>query len=283
LCERTALVVNQNLFKDNWAQSFAPTLFSQSEIVSSENNNLVNNKDGMNFTTGFSCFPITFEILYGGHSDETVDQTLIHFSTMSIISGRLFSFNLTLLDRFNNTLLFDNTSLSSIRKISEYADFLQIVRGFAQGAQGLHQYTDVRINTYPNTDFSVEVRIDIDERIFLPLALEQHSQNNISFIWRLHARPCIIGEILVQADSSCYQCAENEYSLIDPMLRQEKELCHPCPENAICEGGASIHPKAGFWRSSSNSSKIVKCLSPKFCLGAEGDGLSARESNEFIK
>ena len=64
-------------------------------------------------------------------------------------------------------------------------------------------------------------------------------------------------------DGTCKFCKVGYYLLDIPDLNKK---CKKCPPNAICEGGNSIYPKAGYSRPHELSESVIKCLSNDICL-----------------
>ncbi|KAH9116364.1 hypothetical protein AeMF1_009695 [Aphanomyces euteiches] len=56
-------------------------------------------------------------------------------------------------------------------------------------------------------------------------------------------RKCIRGEIIPVGTSQCVKCTFGKFS-----WNISDNLCHDCPEGAVCNGGDSIEPLAGYWR-----------------------------------
>ena len=57
----------------------------------------------------------------------------------------------------------------------------------------------------------------------------------------------------------CDSCERGTYS-VDPSVP-----CAPCPDDAICRGGASVVPVRGYWRSAYDSVNIRKCPRVEAC------------------
>ncbi len=184
-------------------------------------------------------------------------------------------------------MLFDNFSVSSLKKSSREKNFILLLGGFNISKGGIIPYQNVRINYKPDSQLKLELSVEFDETLFHPKILEKHSKNNLSFELKLYTRPCIKGEILIQGDQSCYECPELHYSIVDPMIRLNESntgistTCQVCPSGASCPGGSALIPLYGYWRASENSSKIVECISSSFCLGGLGNS-SEKESNFYF-
>ena len=70
-------------------------------------------------------------------------------------------------------------------------------------------------------------------------------------------RDCVIGES--RSDVACIPCSDGLFSLIPDTQ------CHPCPEDAVCRGGASVIPQDTYWHSTPFSPEIHKCLVDVAC------------------
>ena len=76
-------------------------------------------------------------------------------------------------------------------------------------------------------------------------------------------RSCYMGEVEPEGQNECVECPPGKYSW-DPTSSQ----CLDCPINALCQGGASMWPLSGYWRSSNTSIEFHKCPLAEACLGA---------------
>jgi hypothetical protein len=59
----------------------------------------------------------------------------------------------------------------------------------------------------------------------------------------------------------CLPCAKDFYSV------SKGQLCLPCMQDAICEGGKNISLNPGFWRDNLTRVNLLPCLAPEACLG----------------
>jgi hypothetical protein len=75
----------------------------------------------------------------------------------------------------------------------------------------------------------------------------------------LSFRLCIAGEEPLK-DYSCYRCENSTYSLVN------NSACLQCPQDAICDGGNVIYPRAGYWRSSELTKDFYECVYKESCL-----------------
>ncbi|CAD7697722.1 unnamed protein product [Ostreobium quekettii] len=88
-----------------------------------------------------------------------------------------------------------------------------------------------------------------------PRSLSTLESQEFQFI----VRDCLIGE--TRLGVVCTQCRGGFFSL-DP---KNDVTCHPCPSNAVCNGGAAVVPNKGFWHSTPFSSQIHECLLVDAC------------------
>lgn len=82
--------------------------------------------------------------------------------------------------------------------------------------------------------------------------------NNTAYI-NLELRECIIGE--ETSEIMCKECDSGTF-IIYPA-----DNCLTCPTGAVCPGGDSVIPNAGYWRSSVFSEYVYKCSTTEACLG----------------
>ncbi|KAG2486978.1 hypothetical protein HYH03_014351 [Edaphochlamys debaryana] len=100
--------------------------------------------------------------------------------------------------------------------------------------------------------------------------------------------PCPLGSSIQAGpaarpdQTSCQPCRALQFSLwVDPRNSSsnavesfsnatlaailEKGVCHPCPSDAYCPGGAVVVPLAGFWQSAANSTLMQRCFIREAC------------------
>lgn len=84
-------------------------------------------------------------------------------------------------------------------------------------------------------------------------------------------RSCEPGEELLSS-GKCRKCDSGQYLLVAP-LDNKPQMCKECPpkEKAVCDGGASIYPQPGYWRSSNISDNFMECRNGDACLGRNGE------------
>lgn len=79
----------------------------------------------------------------------------------------------------------------------------------------------------------------------------------------ISSRPCTLGESLTQ-DRKCIPCAPGTYSIAINIT--EPHDCKPCPNHAICLGGADMTPQRGFVRVDERSIIFMRCINEAACL-----------------
>ncbi|CDW71408.1 UNKNOWN [Stylonychia lemnae] len=72
-------------------------------------------------------------------------------------------------------------------------------------------------------------------------------------------RECLAGEVLIE--NKCQICTKGTYSLA--ILDQ---TCNLCPANMRCDGGNMISVDKNYWRSSLNTTIVLKCPKVGVCL-----------------
>ncbi|CDW79545.1 UNKNOWN [Stylonychia lemnae] len=93
--------------------------------------------------------------------------------------------------------------------------------------------------------------------------MEAIGKSSLDLDLKVQLRECEIGEQFT-AVGKCQKCEES-FSLVK---MSSPGFCEICPtEKAICNGGAEIGPKPGFWRKSNSSKVFSKCLFEPACLG----------------
>ena len=80
-------------------------------------------------------------------------------------------------------------------------------------------------------------------------------ENQYRIVIPVQIGPCIRGQIFNEFSKLCENCLEGSYS-----LNPKDNVCHDCILNAKCLGGTQIIVEKGYWRASTNSIKIYKCL-----------------------
>jgi ribosomal protein S27E len=79
----------------------------------------------------------------------------------------------------------------------------------------------------------------------------------------VYFRKCVSGEILTSS-LACEACPNNTYYYEAP---NSISTCKECGDTAVCYGGNSTAPKAGYWRANATSESYVECPRKASCLG----------------
>ena len=66
----------------------------------------------------------------------------------------------------------------------------------------------------------------------------------------------------------CTSCPHGSFNL-------DGGACKPCPEGAVCPGGAAVISSRDWWRSSEGSEELFRCPLANACLQGEGTGAAA--------
>ena len=261
------LTLTSNSFSNNYAEYLSPVLFAQVQTTLT-NNTFINNFDGINFTTQVSSYPLGFSL------SKTVVTTNIT-NLIEVASGNDFSLELEMRDSFGNLLIFDNSSVFTLKEDLSVSDSsILVTNGLGKAKYGIITFPFLNIKTTPNSTFQLTL-----SGSFLGLLnndkneiLKQDLSLNLNFL----SRSCLIGEIIT-ADSSCQKCVTGSFSLIDPMVVNPGfQKCYDCPPNTKCYGGSSICPLAGYYRKYNTSNNVAPCLNQKACLGCALEYISER-------
>ena len=119
--------------------------------------------------------------------------------------------------------------------------------------EGQCELSDLRVVAELGTDLSLELRS--------PMA----SLTNPSVSVRIRvAEDCPPGYFLTGL--GCEACPENRYLLV---FSPDTSECKACPKGAGCEGSNLLVTKAGWWRTSSSSDKLLPCSMKKNCLAGD--------------
>jgi len=83
-------------------------------------------------------------------------------------------------------------------------------------------------------------------------------------LFQINFRECIEGERLTEAGVCQYCQAPNFYSI---EKQAEPGQCRACQhEVSMCNGGAKVYPKFGYWRFSNTSDTFERCLYSPACM-----------------
>lgn len=110
---------------------------------------------------------------------------------------------------------------------------------------GLFHFKDLALFATPNTTKILKVSL-----------LGQAIAGNVT----VHFRPCVSGEIA--RANLCEYCNRGNVSYFPA-----DSECTLCPAGATCYGGANMSLASGFWRSASNSTRVLSCPLKSKCLG----------------
>lgn len=84
---------------------------------------------------------------------------------------------------------------------------------------------------------------------------------NFSVTVPFFLRLCEVGEIY--HEGKCLECLVGSYS-----LELNSTQCLPCPNAAICQGGARVFPVLGAWRPDPQSDRVFTCFREESCRGS---------------
>ena len=250
LNNNSLITINNCTFMNNSADYLSPTVFSLISIHGISSNKFINNKDNQNFTDKMFSLPITIKL---------IETDLLRKNGRFLIkSGSYFHMKFLLIDDSQQTLIFDNSTLLSMKPDENEVvlyNFLMISN------KGIVYFQNLMVKVTPDSNFSLSL-----EGLFLGLPKDIQKQK-LSLNLLFYSLPCDIGEIL-KIDKTCFQCLYGTYSLIDPMKTEIKfQKCNVCPDNGECASGYIINPVEGYYRMTNSSSSIVACQNPSSCLG----------------
>lgn len=129
-----------------------------------------------------------------------------------------------------------------------------------QCVNGTFAFKKLIIRQKPGTNETIKVTISGLEDNGLPRSFDQ---DPVTF--KVSSRACISGEELTY-QGTCKKCGFGFYLMEAPV---NETLCKQCDQNAICYGANQIAPRAGHYRSSNTSARILPCYNPKSCLGGD--------------
>ncbi|EAR82732.1 transmembrane protein, putative (macronuclear) [Tetrahymena thermophila SB210] len=169
-------------------------------------------------------------------------------------------------NQFSDTIV----QLTLYKQISGNIDYNIISNQRVFQYQGYFNISNVRIQGTPNSTIVLNFTSNLIQY--------QGQQTYYTLFLEVNLRQCKQGEIMIEIAQKqkgyqniyeCYQCAQGEYSLIQPNIDDHGE-CKKCSPYAICEGGNQITIKPGYWRSSDQSDSILFCINnPLNCLGGK--------------
>ena len=231
-----------NMFYMNYAAKHSPNLLADF-LIQEKNNTFFKNKDSMNFSSFISTSPLSTIFL----NILSIFFEKKQYSFPNFLSGNYFTLYMKLVDFYNQTLLYDDLNVISIRSNNLN---VSIQRGVGYTKAGMIIFKDILIKSPSNQNISLSFYLNAGD-LFL---------NELVF----YSRSCEIGHI-IYSDFSCVKCPINYYSFEIPSTNTSNK-CHACVANAFCEGGASINPYKEFWRRSNISEMIIKCKTLGACF-----------------
>ena len=94
-----------NIFINNTASSFAPTVFSEGVLFFADGNTFLNNSDKIGFSTEISIYPVVVKLI----TNESSYGNLTNYRYL-IASGQATNISFQMFDSNNNKLTYDNIS-----------------------------------------------------------------------------------------------------------------------------------------------------------------------------
>ena len=140
--------LSSNSFIYNYAANYISTIFSQAKITTDSKNTYNSNADDGKFLS----FPL--------HTG--LDLSNKESSIINIVSGEKFDIKLEMIDAYNKSVYFDNSSIFTMkvyRKHEENTIFMENTVGTTQ--QGVISFTNVKIKTNSQSNFILRVVPDI--------------------------------------------------------------------------------------------------------------------------
>ena len=256
----STFLLSQNIFQNNIAEIF-PTMYSN--IYVNETSNIYTNNTDQIKMTNTSSYP-NYRIILTKMNSSINSFNISDDEIFNISSGMSFKLVISIVDALNQSVIYDNSSSSSISIPQIELNTSQVKKmqnNFAIATRGEHLFDELIVFATPKTIFNLEIKIlffDIFKTKFI-----------LKKLIHFQTRPCIFGEV-INFDFSCLKCPVNSYSLIDPHSEGTglNPSCKICFNNAFCPGGHVIIPKNGFWRISPISLYLALCLVDNYCIGS---------------
>ena len=238
------LSIFNSTFKNNYAEIFIPTIFSEAYLT--ENHNILTNNSAGSFEMPYlSSFPLDIRLIYYEENEE-------------FVSGEHFTVSFEITDHFGQRFLFDNSSIATI-SIFFQTNSSSLLNGVTQANMGFLNFSNLLIKHPPNSSIL----------LYLSLKFTSFDKENLKIDknFTFYSRKCMPGEILL-SDFSCKKCPPYSFSLEDPMdINYFNQKCKYCPQHAECPGGDYIIPEAGYWRLDKTTTYIIPCLLKTACIG----------------
>eukprot|EP00347_Sterkiella_histriomuscorum_P013164 403365763 len=195
-----------------------------------------------------------------------IDLRVINYTNYPIASGQRYqgTIEFEIIDIDNQRVAIDTDNFITIEANSllgqvygetlvrtnlGYGQFNFITFQYPPGSQNANFKLS---STTINNDYITTI---LDQQKTLP------SFGNINqAVIMLDFRRCLSGEINI--NNQCQVCQLGTYS-----LKNDSYNCNDCLSNTDCLGGNQIKLKSGFWKSSFQSQKILKCFNDESCAG----------------
>lgn len=256
------VVLSKNRFLYGYADKFGFDLYSMIQTIDDETN-FYEIADMRNVRR--SSYPFSLKCVL--KKDEN-DLTIIK-------NGIPFDLSFEIVDNFNNRMIFDNTSLFTIKSAISKTNRITIQNSISRSLMGQITFLNLIIIANINSNFSIYL-----SGYFDPFNNGERTvpvEKEIKF----YSQNCSIGEIIL-ANNSCFKCQAGFFSLIDPMTTETiHQSCNICPDNAQCLGGWLINPNPGYFRKNLNSESIDECLIQASCEGLI-DRMYYYNESEFV-
>ncbi|KAG2486976.1 hypothetical protein HYH03_014349 [Edaphochlamys debaryana] len=162
--------------------------------------------------------------------------------------------------------------------------------------QGVAIWESVIFRGWAGSGYRLNVSVEVREVLSSTVAEVTPSSVAVELL------PCPLGSSIQAGpaarpdQASCQPCPSLQFSLwVDPRNSSmnavesfsnttladvlEKGVCHPCPSDAYCPGGAVVVPLAGFWQSAANSTLMHRCFSDAACAPGSGTPAAVNTSS----
>ena len=170
-----------------------------------------------------------------------------------------------LVDAYGQIVSLNNSKTLSLQPLKlPGAVYTPVISGQTKfvASNGLFFLTGIRFIGDPNSTQIISVQTDAVD-LLIPSnqeTLNKSRQNITALNITVSLLSCQIGQELMP-NGECKICDPGTYNL------QVGGNCKRCPSTAVCEGGPSVYPMAGYWRGSNSSENIYECYYAPACLG----------------
>lgn len=134
---------------------------------------------------------------------------------------------------------------------------------------GSFNFSEATVQSQPPSNIWLKVKTDLIPQYFAEFISNstffdrEDSTQSYFFIFKIHIRDCIPGEIYANNMTECYACPQGKYSFTTMDI-----FCNDCPIEANCNGGTLFIVKPGYWRPSLSSDDLYSCnIMTDSCLG----------------